>query len=119
MKAMRTAIVAVFGPLLAATQVSAHHSFAAQYDESHSVAVTGIISKVIWKNPHVQLMLDVKDDSGNVKTWDLEMGSPSILMRQGWKVDSLKVGDEIVATGYKAKDGMLILNARKITIASH
>jgi len=115
MRAMRVAVV---GLLLAATQVSAHHSFAAEYDESRSVAVTGTISKVIWKNPHVQLLLDVKDDSGNAKTWILEMGSPSILMRQGWKVDSLKAGDQITATGFIAKDGMPIMNARKITAAN-
>ena len=111
-------MVAFVGLLLAATQVLAHHSFGAQYDESQPVAVTGTITKVIWKNPHVQLMLDVKDESGNVRSWDLEMGSPSILMRQGWKVDSLKPGDQVTATGFKAKDGMPILNARKIVLAS-
>ena len=118
MRARRTIMVAVVGTLLAATEVLAHHSFGAQYDESQSVAVTGTITKVIWKSPHVQLLLDVKDETGVVKSWDLEMGSPSILMRQGWKVDSLKPGDQVTATGFRAKDGMLILNARKIVLAN-
>src|SRR5260370_19542338 len=118
MESRRSATLAALGLLLAAAQVFAHHSFGAQYDESQSATVTGTITKVIWKNPHVELMLDVKDGSGNVTSWELEMGSPSILMRQGWKVDSLKVGDQVTATGFKAKDGMPILNARKIVLAS-
>lgn len=105
--------------LLTATPLLSHHSFGAQYDESHSATLTGTISKVTWKNPHVQVNLDVKDDAGNVTTWDLEMGSPSILMRQGWKVDSLKTGDYVTVSGFPAKDGSPILNARKITLAAH
>ena len=118
MRGTRTLLVAFVGVLLASAQVLAHHSFGAQYDESRSVALTGTIAKVIWKNPHVEVRLDVKDGGGNVKTWDLEMGSPSILMKQGWKVDSLKAGDQISVTGFAAKDGMPILNARKITLAN-
>jgi hypothetical protein len=118
MKAIRMALVSFLGLLVASTLAFAHHSFGAQYDESVSVAMTGTITKVIWKNPHVELRMDVKDEAGTVTSWDLELGSPSILMRQGWKVDSLKVGDQVTATGFKAKDGMPIMNARKITVAN-
>ena len=116
MRAKRTTLVSIVSLLLAATQVLAHHSFVAQYDESKPVALSGTIAKVMWKNPHVDVMLNVKDDSGNAMTWNLELGSPSILMKQGWKVDSLKSGDQITVTGFAAKDGSPILNARKITV---
>ena len=116
MRMKQAALVAIVGLLGVAAQVLAHHSFDAQYDESKSVALSGTVAKVSWKNPHVDVMLNVKDDSGNAMTWNLELGSPSILMKQGWKVDSLKSGDQITVTGFAAKDGSPILNARKITV---
>jgi hypothetical protein len=118
MRIKRAFLVAVVGPLLAAMPVFAHHSFGAQYDQGQSVTLSGTITKVIWKNPHVQLNLDVKDDAGNVKSWDLEMGSPSILLKQGWKVDSLKPGDQVTVTGFRAKDGSPAMNARKVILAN-
>ena len=118
MRTKRAVTVAVVGLLLAATPVFAHHSFDAQYDGSKSVSVSGTITKVNWKKPHVDLNLDVKDHAGNVQNWVLEMGSPDVLLRQGWKVDSLKPGDHVTATGFRAKDGSPILNARKVTVDS-
>jgi Family of unknown function (DUF6152) len=117
MRAKRAAFVAGVGLLMAAP-VLAHHSFKAEYDETRQVTLTGIITKVLWKNPHVMLTIDVKDDS-KTTSWELELASPNGLMSQGWKVDSLKPGDQVTATGFPAKDGANLLSAKKITVDAH
>jgi Family of unknown function (DUF6152) len=109
-------LIAGAGLLLAALPVLAHHSFKAEYDETHLVTFNGTVTKVLWKNPHVILSLDVKDDSGKVASWEMELASPNGLLRQGWKVDSLKPGDRVEVSGYGAKDGSHVANARKVVL---
>jgi hypothetical protein len=108
---------AVAGFLAYAPPVFAHHSFAAEFDASRPVKLTGTVTKIEWQNPHAFLYVDVKDPSGRVTNWGLEMGSPNGLMRQGWSRNSLKIGDEIVVEGSQAKDGSSIANARTVTLA--
>lgn len=49
--------------------------------------------------------------------WNFELGSPLQLRRQGWRQDSLKVGDQITVDGYLAKYSSKMASARKITLA--
>lgn len=109
--------MAGMGLLVAATPVFAHHSFSAEYDASKPVTLTGTVSKVEWMNPHARFELDVKDDTGKVTTWDLELGSPNVLMRLGWNRHSLKVGDVVTVKGSLAKDGSKLANARTVTLS--
>ena len=118
MTARRVVLFVGAGLLLAAMPVLAHHSFKAEYDDNHPITLTGTVTKVIWKNPHVMLYLDVKDEAGKVANWELELNSPNMLMSQGWKVDSLKPGDQVTANGFPAKNGDNIASIRKITLAA-
>jgi hypothetical protein len=107
------------GLLLAAVPVLAHHSFKAEFDESTPITLSGTVAKVNWKNPHVRLFVDVKDEGGKVTNWELELSSPNGLLTQGWKVDSLKPGDQVTVTGYRAREsGKYLLNARKISLGA-
>jgi hypothetical protein len=44
------------------------------------------------------------------------MGGPNALIRQGWKRDSLKVGDLVTFEGSLARDGSNLVNARTVTM---
>jgi len=101
-----------------ATPAIAHHSFAAEFDASQPVQLKGTVTKIEWMNPHAYFYIDVKDSSGKVKSWGLEMGSPNGLMRQGWTRNSMKIGDEIVVDGSRAKDGSDIANARSVVLGT-
>ena len=103
--------------LLAPLSLVAHHSFAAEFDSSKPVTVKGAVSKVEWTNPHIWIYVDNKDANGVVSKWQCELGSPNSLMRQGWRSDSLKKGDEVTIDGTRAKDGSNTCNARTVRLA--
>jgi hypothetical protein len=110
-------LLAGAGLLLAAAPMFAHHSFAAEYDRAQPIQLTGTVTKVEWMNPHARFYIDVKDESGKVTNWELELGSPNGLMRQGWTRSSLKQGDVVSVDGSRAKDGSNLANARSVKLA--
>jgi hypothetical protein len=84
---------------------TAHHSFAAIFDEKQPIEVTGTVTKVEWMNPHVWFYLDVERDDGSVENWAFEMGSPNRLQRYGWHQGSMPEGQVLSVTGSRARDG--------------
>jgi hypothetical protein len=104
---------------IAAIPSIAHHSFAAEYDASKPVTLTGKVTKVEWQNPHTFFYIDVKDAKTNeVANWAVELGSPNSLMRLGWTRNSMKVDDVVTIQGSLAKDGSKLVNARNVSLAS-
>jgi len=110
-------IVAGLGLLLCTVPMLAHHSFAAEYDSAKPITLTGTVTKVEWMNPHARFYIDVKDEKGEMNNWELELGSPNGLMRQGWTRNSLKKGDQVTISGSLAKDGSKLANARTVKLA--
>lgn len=109
----------VLGVLAAAIPLFAHHSFAAEYDSTKVVKLTGAVTRVDWQNPHAYFYIDVKNpDTGRVENWAFEMGAPSVIARQGWTKTTLKIGDVIIVEGTRAKDGGTHGNARSVFMAS-
>lgn len=108
---------AVLGMLAAATSVSAHHSFAAEYDRDKPITVTGEVTKLFWTNPHARVQVEARDKNGTVESWDFELGPPTALMRQGWNRNSLKPGQMVTVNGFLSKDEPHVANARTVTLA--
>lgn len=92
----------------------AHHSFAAAYDTSKTFTVKGTINRVRLTNPHSWFFLDVKDEAtGKVTEWAFEAGTPSGMIRNGYKASEMKTGTPVTIQGRPAKDptakaGMLV-----------
>jgi hypothetical protein len=101
----RHALSAVVLLAAMATPALAHHSFAAEYDDSKPVKVTGVVTKVEWTNPHIWFFLDVKDEKGQVTNWGFSGGPPGVLQRRGITRVSMKLGDTVVVEGFRARDG--------------
>jgi hypothetical protein len=93
----------------------AHHSGAAEFDSHQKIDLSGVVTKVEWTNPHAHFYIDVKDSSGNIANWNLELASPNVLIRNGWKRNSIRPGDMVGVTGIRAKDSSNYGSASVIT----
>jgi hypothetical protein len=93
----------------------AHHSFAAEYDDSKPIKVVGTVTKVEWQNPHIWFYIDVKGEDGKVTNYAFSGGAPGQLMRRGIMKTSLQVGSVVTVDGFKAKDGSNNAFGSKVT----
>jgi hypothetical protein len=89
--------------LVSITAAQAHHS-QSEFDLRSKVAVEGVVTKLEWKSPHGRLYVDVKDDQGEVVSWNFELPSPNTLMRRGWKRDALQPGDRVKVEAAPARN---------------
>ena len=90
--------------LFVANPAQAHHA-AAGIDRSKTVTVEGTVKLFKWGNPHAWLDLEVRNASGIVDLWSLEMTSPAFLVRAGWKATTLKSGDKVKVVARPFKNG--------------
>ena len=97
-------------------RVSAHHSFAAEFDDKKPVKLDGTVVKFEFMNPHSWIHLDVKGPDGKLTRWAVETGSTNALFRRGWLKDSLRAGDQIVIDAFRAKDGSNTANASTVKL---
>lgn len=96
----------------------AHHSFAATFDREQSVELTGTVTEIDWRNPHVWLYVDIENEQGVTENWGFEMGSPNGLIRLGWDRNSLQVGHVVTVSGARARDGSRRGSVRTVTLST-
>jgi len=114
---IKMAILAVMLSLFITTLPGfAHHSDVA-YQRTSIELKTATIVKVAWINPHAVISCDVKDDTGKVSHWTLEMGSPSAMTRVGWDRNSLSPGDVVKIDINPAKNGTTFGRLLRVTRA--
>ena len=117
---MRGAFIFIVATIaLDGSTVAAHHSFAAEFDITKSVTLTGKITKIEWTNPHAFLFIDVADkQTGAVTNWEIQMGSPNGLTRLGWTRTLLKPGDEVTVDGSLGRNKPNLANARSVVMTA-
>ena len=100
----RSMFVLLAAIVAGAVSVRAHHSFS-MFDTATPVTLTGVVSSVEWTNPHVYIELDLSEPVKGARHWSIELGSPSILQRGGWKFNSVRKGDKVTAVVSPLKNG--------------
>ena len=100
---MRFIVLVVTALVTAGASLAAHHS-AIQFDFTNSKAVTGVVKKFIAINPHMQLVLHVKDEKGE-RDIEFEGHSTNNMYRAGYRDNMIKVGDTITVYIAPLKDG--------------
>lgn len=109
-------LVFVTGILLSQT-APAHHSFSAEFTRDLPIEVTGAVTRVEWTNPHARFYVEAEDNGQRVE-WDFELTTPNILMRRGWTRNSLKPGDTVTVTGWRARRDPHVANANSVKLAN-
>ena len=119
---MRTVTaIAVFGAglgllaALAGAPAQAHHAFAAEFDASAPIELSGTVVRMEWVNPHTWIHIDVADEDGSQARWMIEGGPPSALLRRGFTKRDLLAGTEVYVEGFRSKDGTNKANGRDVT----
>ena len=97
--------------------LSAHHSFAAHYDTAKPITVKGTIAEVRLSNPHSWFFLEVEDGAGKTTRWAFEAGTPSGMIRNGYKARELPRGTVVTISGFPARDRANVGMLRQLTTA--
>jgi len=98
-------VVLGIGVLVSVAPAVAHHSVSAEFDTTKTITFTGKVKEVNWGNPHIYTSVEAADpDSGKMTVFRVEGAAPNALFRQGWRKDTLKIGQQVKVTGNRAKN---------------
>jgi hypothetical protein len=116
MKTKLALSLALFGGLWATGGVLWAHHGGSEYDTKNLKTLKGTVTEYYWANPHCQIFLDVKDDSGKTVNWGIETLAPAVLKRAGWNPQLLKPGEVVTVTIAPSKKGTPIGMIRKLLL---
>ena len=105
----------VAGLLIVCVPMFAHHG-GSDYDLQHPMTLKGTVTELYWSNPHCQIFVDAKTDSGKVVNWAIETLAPAVLKRAGWSPKTLHPGDQITITFVPSKRGTPVGMLRKVVL---
>jgi hypothetical protein len=106
---LAAALLVVSGPL------SAHHG-SASFDTTKEITLKGKVTEWLWANPHCFLKIDVTDETGTVRSWNLEMGNPTDMTARGFGRRTFKAGDEVTVTLQPVISGAPVERIRTVTL---
>ena len=103
-------------PFVQINTAAAHHAFAADYEAGNEGVIEGVITEVIYKNPHARYYIEVENEDGETELWDLQTMNLMMLGRVGWTKDTLQVGDYVKVEGILGRDNTKRLSINVVTV---
>lgn len=85
--------------LLAASNATAHHSFAPHFDSTRKVTISGTVKSYEARNPHSYLHINVVDEGGQTREYVCESHGVTQLSRIGITPQLFKAGTKLSVTG--------------------
>ena len=113
---MRRYLTLVFLPFIHINAASAHHAFAADYEAGNEGELEGVVTEVIYRNPHARYYLEVTSDEGEKELWDLQTMNVGMLGRVGWTRETIKVGDKLKVEGILGRNDTKRMSINIVTI---
>lgn len=100
------------------TPAPAHHNMSANFDFNDRVAVSGTLSKLDWRNPHIEFLVDTKSASGEAETWKYEGPPPSFFREHNVGKTDFEgaIGKQVTVEASRARDGSRWGLLRQITL---
>ena len=103
--------------LMLSVSAVAHHG-AASFDNEKVLTLKGTVTEWLWANPHCFLKLNVKDETGTTRNWNLETGNPTDITGAGYRRTTFKPGDEVTVTITPVKSGAPVGRLRTVELAN-
>jgi hypothetical protein len=98
-------VVLAAGLLMSVAPAVAHHSVSAEFDTTKTITFSGKVMEVNWGNPHIYTHVEATDpETGKVVVFKVEGGAPNALFRNGWRKETLSIGETVKVTGNRAKN---------------
>ena len=102
-KIILTAVTATLISLMP-IELRAHHS-GIGFDRSESITISGEITRFVWRNPHLAIVIDVRNEAGEIEEWKIEGPGTTVLANQGFTKSALNNGDNITVAIHPMKSG--------------
>ena len=114
----RRMTLAVFGTALLTMPLLAHHNMSAVFDVNDRIALSGTLTKLDWRNPHIELEFRVQRDGGEAEAWKAEGPSPLFFRTRDTTKEDFQsaVGKPIKLEVSRARDGSHVGLLRTITL---
>jgi uncharacterized protein DUF6152 len=104
---VRMSVLAAVGLTLLTASASAHHNMSALFDFNDRISLSGTLTKVDWRNPHIEISIDVKRDRGQSEAWKAEGPAPNFFRSRNTTRDDFEkaIGKEVKLEVSRARDG--------------
>ena len=106
MKELISSLVLLSAASLLGTVARGHHAFSANYDPNLTGTIEGVVIEVFWANPHVRYFVEVVNEDGETELWDVESSNIGMMTAEGWRRETIEVGDHIRVSGGLGRDGL-------------
>jgi hypothetical protein len=111
---LKLTLLSILACIICLQPAYAHHSFSAEFSPELGV-IEGEVAKVFYRNPHTHFYLKVVTASGEEEEWDAHGQNLRVMMRAGWGIDKVKIGDRVKVEGNLGKDGTKKIAIMKLT----